>query len=110
MATEIKEATEIDKRNLIDTASRYKNSTVYYYGDVPKTTFEIYKRPSKAILDRKVTLITPGWEYRPDLVSFDLFGTPDFWWRILEVNGMKDILEFKAGITLRIPSDLGILI
>ena len=110
MATQIIEAVEIDSRNLIDAVSRYKNSTVYYYGNAPKTTFEIYKRSHNEILDRKVTLITPGWEYRPDLVSFDLFGTPDFWWRIMEVNGMKDILEFKSGITLRIPSDLGTLI
>ena len=108
MATEIRDAEDVNKADLIDSASRYQRSRVIYYGDVPKTTFEIYKRDSNIVLEKRVTLITPGWEYRPDLVSFDIFGTPDFWWRIMEANGMKDILEFKSGVTLRLPTNLGV--
>ena len=108
MATKIKDAS-ISKANIIDSVSRYQKSRVIYYGDLPKTTFEIYKRvpvTSSSTLD-KVALITPGWEYRPDLVSFDVYGAPDFWWKIMEVNHMNDILDFRSGITIRLPSSIG---
>ena len=108
MATSIRDATEIDKENLIDSVSRYQKSRVIYYGDAPKTTFEIYKRNKNGTSSNRVTLINPGWEYRPDLVSFDLFGVPDYWWLLMEENGMKDILEFKSGVTIKIPNNLGV--
>ena len=50
--------------------------------------------------------ITAELEFRPDLASQDLYGTPDFWWRLLEHNGMRDILEFRAGRNIRIPYDV----
>lgn len=109
VATNITDATNILKSNLIDAVSRYQKSRVIYYGDLPKTTFEIYKRipvNANSSMD-KVALITPGWEYRPDLVSFDVYGAPDFWWKILEVNGMNDVLQFRSGLTIRLPSSIG---
>ena len=48
----------------------------------------------------------PGQEYRPDLVSNRVYGTPDFWWRIMEANNIKDVFEFKAGLNLRIPGSV----
>ena len=64
-------------------SSRYMRSKVIYYGD-----------------DRKITFT-----YRPDLVSQKVYFTPDYWWRIMEFNGMKDITEFVAGKTIRLPSN-----
>lgn len=109
MATIIRDATNISANDIIDRVSRYRKSRIIYYGDLPKTAFEIYKRipvTADSVLDR-VTLITPGWEYRPDLVSFDVYGAPDFWWKIMEVNKMNDILQFKSGITINLPSNIG---
>lgn len=109
MATIISEAINISKDDIIDRVSRYRKSRVIYYGELPKTTFEIYKRIpviADSTID-KVTLITPGWEYRPDLVSFDVYGAPDFWWKIMEVNKLNDILQFKAGLTITLPSNIG---
>ena len=51
-------------------------------------------------------VITKGSEYRPDLVSFDEYGTIDFWWKIMEVNGIKDILDFAAGRNIRLPNNV----
>ena len=48
-------------------------------------------------------VISPGYEYRPDLISQMVYGSPDFWWKIMEVNSIKDIFDFKAGVNLRIP-------
>jgi len=45
-------------------------------------------------------------EYRPDLVSRDKYGIPDFWWKIMEVNNIKDIIDFKAGRTIVLPENI----
>jgi len=110
MATIITEAINISADDIIDKVSRYRSSRIIYYGDLPKTAFETYKRTTVTTDStlNKVTLITPGWEYRPDLVSFDFYGAPDFWWKIMEVNKMSDILEFKSGLTISLPSSIGV--
>lgn len=91
----------------VDISSRYYASTVLYYGDNNITTFETYKRsrPRFSSTD-KVYLIRQDTQYRPDLVSNLAYGVPSFWWRIMEANGMKDISDFKAGTTIRIPESL----
>ena len=90
---------------MISKASRYVKSKVINIDG--HATLSIYKRrnypPNEA--DRFVTL-TPPYEYRPDLVSFDVFGIPDFWWRILEANNMMDIMQFKAGKNIRVPFNI----
>ena len=47
--------------------------------------------------------ITKETEFRPDKLSHRVYGTPDYWWKIMEVNGMKDILEFRAGRNIILP-------
>lgn len=92
---------------LVTASSRYAESTILRYGDAARLTFEIYKKTfaQESPID-KVAVIPPGLEYRPDLMSNQAYGTPDFWWRILEVNGMMDVFDFKAGKTIRIPDNI----
>lgn len=86
--------------------SRYANSRVMYYSDERIITFETYKRKKyKPSARDQVTVITPGMEYRPDLMSFEKYGLPDFWWKIMEANNMKDVTEFKAGKTIVLPEN-----
>ena len=91
----------------VNKSSRYANSTVVYYGPNKLLTYTTYKRtvipPSSK--DR-YTVVSPGSEYRPDIMSQNAYGTPDYWWKILEANGLKDIYEFKAGLNIRIPSNI----
>jgi len=49
--------------------------------------------------------ITKAFEFRPDLVSYKVYSTPDYWWKILEFNGMMDIFDFKNGRNIRLPSN-----
>lgn len=101
------EVTTIAPTRFVPPTSRYADATVIYYSEKKKITYSTYKKHSFTTNDNdQFMLLTKGVEYRPDLVSFDLFGTCDFWWRIMEANGMKDILEFKAGVTIRIPNNL----
>lgn len=86
--------------------SRYANSKVLYYSDERIITFETYKRKKYNPSARdQVAVITPGVEFRPDLMSFEKYGLPDFWWKIMEANNMKDVTEFKAGRTIVLPEN-----
>ena len=55
--------------------------------------------------------------YRPDLLAFDLYGTPRLWWVFTQRNPdeLEDpIYDFKPGVTIQLPkkenisSDLGV--
>ncbi len=86
--------------------SRYLNTDIIIYGEEKFATLPTYIRtPIAEDGAEKSMLITKGVEYRPDLVSFDIYGIPDVWWTILEFNGMRDVWDFKSGVTIRIPND-----
>jgi len=101
----VEDARPID--GYVSSTSRYADSTILRYGDANRLTFDIYKRnvPIRAATDT-IAVIPPGMEYRPDLVSNKTYGTPDFWWRIMEVNNIFDIFDFKSGVTIRLPQDI----
>jgi hypothetical protein len=97
--------TKLKARRFIDFLSRYSRSKVIFYGDNQKTTFTTYKRKTISATSRdKFIKLNSSNEYRPDLVSQVAYGFSDYWWRIMEFNGIKDIKEFKSGITIRIPA------
>ena len=101
------EGSTIKANNLVSAGSRYLNQTVLYYGDQKFLTFDTYKRKNYVKTGtEQVMVITKGVEYRPDLVSYDIYGFPDAWWNILEANGMSDIYDFKAGTTIILPETL----
>lgn len=96
--------TNIRTDTILDAFSRYRKQNVIYYGEQNFITFDTYLRGTyEPDSKEKVMVITKGVEYRPDLVAYDFYGIPDPWWKILEVNGMKDIWEFKAGKTIMLP-------
>ena len=106
MANKI-EFTEMDPGKFVTKVSRYASSRVIYYSDEKILTFETYKR--KKFVESKgdqVAVIPTGMEYRPDLVSKEKYGIPDFWWKIMEANNIKDIMEFKAGRTIILPENV----
>jgi len=109
MANKISIVTNRRSEDVVPTTSRYAESIMLYYtvGEVTYMTFNTYKKtlmPEES--SDKFTTITPGTEYRPDLVSNNAYGTPDFWWRIMEANNIKDIFNFKSGLTIRIPDNI----
>lgn len=103
MTTPIKN-TSIRPNQVVSAGSRYLNQNVIYYGEKNTITFDTYIRKTYVPTGKeKVMLVTKGVEYRPDLVSYDVYGFVDNWWRILEANGIKDIWDFKAGTTIMLP-------
>lgn len=101
------EEADISSEKILAPNSRYLKQKVIYYGEQRRSTFNTYRRvvftPSES---DKMMVITKGVEYRPDLVSFDQYGFVDLWWKILEVNKMKDIFEFEAGKNIILPANI----
>lgn len=96
--------TLINSNKFVNPLSRYIGSKVIYYGNSGKLAFPIYKRKNMDFApEDKYFEITKPYEFRPDLLSIDFYRVPDFWWKIMEMNRMKDVLEFKAGRNIRIP-------
>ena len=90
--------------SVASSGSRYEKSRLIYYGEQRFLTYETYLRKKYNYNGTEnVMVISKGVEYRPDLVSYEYYGYPDNWWRIMEVNGMKDIFEFKTGVTIFLP-------
>ena len=104
MAYKIYLSNTANASNYVNALSRYVNSKVYVYGDEKKLTFETYKKRNFLLTQfDKYTVIPEGYAYRPDLVSTKVYGYPDSWWLIMEVNGIYDINDFVAGKTIRLP-------
>ena len=97
--------TDIPASRFVAVGSRYIDSPVIYYGELNRVTFTTYKRKNQQIgASDKFMVIGKGSEYRPDLVSNQFYGVTDFWWQIMEFNQIYDVFDFKAGVTIRIPS------
>ena len=104
MATAI-QTTSISPTTFVTASSRYKKSTVIQYGNNQILTFTTYQRKKQSISSSdKFTIVTPGEEYRPDLTSYRTYGIVDYWWLIMEFNGIYDIYDYKSGLNIRIPN------
>jgi hypothetical protein len=104
MAYKIEESKTATASKYVNALSRYQDSKVYVYGDEKKLTFEVYKRRTYPVTTYdKYAVIPEGFAYRPDLVSVQVYGYPDSWWLIMEINGIYDIKDFVAGKTSRLP-------
>lgn len=107
MAYKISISRTANASDYVNSLSRYTSSKVYVYGDEKKLTYEIYKRKNFLLSQYdKYTVIPEGYAYRPDLVSMKVYGYPDSWWLIMEVNGIYDIKDFVAGKTIRLPINI----
>lgn len=103
MANQIEE-TELNSLTYVPSTSRYAGSKVIKYTENGFFTFPTYKKKTIPVTSQdKYWVITKGYEYRPDLASYELYGLVDFWWRLMEANGIMDIMDFKAGTNIRIP-------
>lgn len=97
----------VKSTTFVSATSRYSSSRVLKYSDQKITTFETYKRrPFKMTSGDQLAVISAGMEYRPDLMSMERYGTTDFWWKIMEANKFKDVLDFKAGKTIILPENI----
>lgn len=43
-------------------------------------------------------------ERRPDLLSYDIYGSTQYWWILMMYNGISSINDIKTGNSLNFPS------
>ena len=85
----------------------YRKSSPYYLTTQNKQYLEILSiRPVPADADDFLYKIENQYRHRPDLLSFDLYGTPKLWWVFIQRNMsvLKDpIFDFVPGAEIYIP-------
>lgn len=85
----------------------YSNTSPWYKTEITKDYLDILSiRPVSAEPDDYLYTIDPQYSYRPDLLAYDLYSTPNLWWVFTQRNldVLKDpIFDFVAGTQIYIP-------
>ncbi len=76
---------------------------IYRNSDCPMDT-RIDPRDLLAIPSIGTYIITDAAEFRPALVSYLLYRTPDFWWILMDYNQVT-YTDIKTGLVLRVPQE-----
>jgi alpha-L-fucosidase len=90
----------------------YANTSPWHNTLITQDFLDILSiRPVAAEADDFVYVIESQYNYRPDLLSFDLYGTPRLWWVFTQRN--MDILQdpiydFRTGVEIYIPKRSGL--
>lgn len=86
--------------------SRYRGSTVTqvdFDGELESYVLLRKLLNVPADTEDKYTTLDQGNQYRPDVISTQVYGDPNFGWAIMEVNNIRHFAELKLGLRLRIP-------
>lgn len=87
-------------------ATYYPNSPYYY---TAQNSYYLGYWQSPAILPSsqdQIVTVAPRYLHRPDLLSYDLYGSPRLWWifAILNPDIIKDpVFDLQPGIEIRVP-------
>lgn len=86
--------------------SRYRGATVTevdFNGEIRPYT--VLKLPIEVPLTTEdfYVIVDQLNQFRPDLLSFQVYGTVDYGWAIMEVNNITSWLGLAAGVRVRIP-------
>lgn len=89
-------------------ASNYSQSSPYFNTPVVGNYLDIIKfRNIPNVPTDIVFSITSAYEYRPDLLAFDLYKNVNYWWifAVRNKNILKDpIYDFYAGQNIYLPN------
>ena len=98
--------------------SEYSSTSPYYSTGQNAINLDVLvPRTITAEADDQSYTIERTYAYRPDLLAFDLYGTPRLWWVFAQrnPNEIEDpIYDFKPGVTIQLPKpakiskDLGV--
>ena len=87
--------------------SKYSQTSPYFTTGLNKNHLDIMQnRDIPKQRDDKVIKLTKTYEYRPDLLAYDLYGDPGLWWVFAQrnPNSIKDpIWDFREGLTIYLP-------
>jgi hypothetical protein len=93
--------------------ANYSNTSPYYEtGKVGDYLDILNPRTITAEQDDQNYKIERTYAFRPDLLAYDLYGTPRLWWVFAQRN--PDVIEdpiydFKPGVTIQLPKKENVL-
>ena len=84
------------------------NATSPYYNTGYSQFFldTMTNRPIPKNVDDQIMLINQTYQYRPDLLAYDLYSTPSLWWVFYQRNPntlTAPPLDFKTGVQIYLP-------
>jgi len=93
--------------------ARYSASSPWYSTPIVDNTLDIW--PPRTIPSRDDDFeytILPQYNYRPDLLAYDIYGNPKLWWVFMQRN--KDVIfdpifDFRSGTTIKLPKKSALL-
>ena len=92
--------------------AKYSSTSPYFATPQNDINLEPLVRRNFSIEDDDQTYtIERTYAYRPDLLAFDLYGSPRFWWVFAQRNPdqIEDpIYDFKPGVTIQLPKPANI--
>ncbi len=98
--------------------AKYNNTSPYFETEEFANYLDILNpRTLTADSDDQVYTVERTYAYRPDLLAYDLYGSPRLWWVFAQRNPdqIEDpIYDFKPGVKIKLPKkdnllkDLGV--
>ena len=92
--------------------ARYSATSPYFTtSESPEHLNILSPREITMELDDQSYTIERTYAYRPDLLAYDLYGTPRLWWVFAQrnPNEIEDpIYDFKPGVTIQLPKPANI--
>lgn len=93
--------------------AKYSNTSPYFETDMKATYLDVLKPRTLTVEDDDQSYtIERTYAYRPDLLAYDLYGTPRLWWVFVQRNPdqIEDpIYDFKPGVTVKLPKKENVL-
>ena len=87
--------------------AKYNNTSPWASTPMTQNYLDNFRiRPVSAEDDDPIYRIEPQYTHRPDLLAFDLYGTPRLWWVFLQRNMDKlqdPIYDFVPGVEIYLP-------
>jgi hypothetical protein len=85
----------------------YDSTSPYYLTGYSQFFLDVMvNRPIPKQPDDQLLVINQTYQYRPDLLAYDLYGNPGLWWVFYQRNPntlSKPPLDFKVNTTIYLP-------
>lgn len=93
--------------------AQYSATSPYYRTNQTSTYLDIWTpRTIPADLDDYLYTIQPQYNYRPDLLAYDIYGTSRLWWVFAQRNVdviFDPIYDFRTGVIIKLPKKTALL-
>ncbi len=93
--------------------ANYSNTSPYFETEMRSTYLDVLNPRTLTMEDDDQSYtIERTYAYRPDLLAYDLYGTPRLWWVFAQRNPdqIEDpIYDFKPGVIVKLPKKENVL-